>query len=269
MLKILLIILALYFLMDWYAWNGLRTLVSGWRSERLRQALKWSYFIVSIGIGLAFIINLRSFRSVAGMTPVHEWIFSFFLTLLLTKLFFCLALVLGDIGRLLYGVGRAIAAPRPRSGIPVAGAGAGEPLIPARRRFLSEAAVLVAAVPFAGFLYAMVRGKYDYRVHRVELFFDDLPAAFDGFTITQISDIHSGSFDNKAAVQRGIELARAQNSDLFVFTGDLVNNAAWEIEPYLDGFGSLKAPFGQYSILGNHDYGDYVVWPSEIGRAHV
>jgi uncharacterized protein len=267
LLKILLIILALYFLMDWYTWNGLKTLAAGWRSERLGQGVKWGYLIVSVGTGLALIITIRSFRTAKGMTPVHEWLFSFFLTLLLTKLFFCLVLLLGDIGRLLYGIVRAIAAPRPRTGVTGATRDAGDPFIPARRRFISEAAVLVAAVPFAGFLYAMIRGKYDYRLHRVTLYFDDLPAAFDGFTITQISDIHSGSFDNKAAVQRGIDLARAQHSDLFVFTGDLVNNAAWEIEPYIDSFGALKAPFGQFSILGNHDYGDYVTWPSSDEKA--
>ncbi|HEY2581032.1 MAG TPA: metallophosphoesterase, partial [Mucilaginibacter sp.] len=105
------------------------------------------------------------------------------------------------------------------------------------------------------------------KVHRETLYFNDLPDAFDGFTITQISDIHSGSFDNKAAVQRGIDLAKAQKSDLFVFTGDLVNNAAWEIEPYLDNFSQLKAPYGQFSILGNHDYGDYIVWDSEAEKA--
>jgi len=88
----------------------------------------------------------------------------------------------------------------------------------------------------------MLKGKYDYRVHKTTVYFDDLPVAFDGFTITQLSDIHSGSFDNTAAVQRGIDLAKAQNSDLFVFTGDLVNNAAWEIEPYLQQFGGNKGP---------------------------
>ena len=128
-------------------------------------------------------------------------------------------------------------------------------------------AVLVAAVPFTGFLYAMLKGKYDFRVHRETLYFDDLPEAFDGFTITQLSDIHSGSFDDTAAVQRGIDLAKEQNSDLFVFTGDLVNNAAWEIEPYISRFAALKAPYGQFSILGNHDYGDYIEWKSRQEKA--
>jgi predicted MPP superfamily phosphohydrolase len=108
----------------------------------------------------------------------------------------------------------------------------------------------------------MLEGKYDYRLHKTTLYFDDLPDAFDGFTITQLSDIHSGSFDNVAAMQKGIDMAKAQKSDLFVFTGDLVNNAAVEIEPYLDRFGSIKAPYGQFSILGNHDYGDYIQWKS-------
>ena len=142
-----------------------------------------------------------------------------------------------------------------------------KPYFPARRKFITELAILVAAFPFTGFLYAMFRGKYDYRVHRQTIYYDNLPEAFDGFTITQISDIHSGSFDNTAAVQRGIDLANAQKSDLFVFTGDLVNNAAWEIEPYLKNFNQLRAPFGQFSILGNHDYGDYIQWNSEAEKA--
>jgi predicted MPP superfamily phosphohydrolase len=113
----------------------------------------------------------------------------------------------------------------------------------------------------------MFKGKYNYKVHRTTLYFDDLPDAFDGFTITQLSDIHSGSFDNTEAMQRGIDLANAQKSDLFVFTGDLVNNAAWEIEPYIPNFSQLKAPYGQFSILGNHDYGDYIKWDSEAEKA--
>jgi predicted MPP superfamily phosphohydrolase len=113
----------------------------------------------------------------------------------------------------------------------------------------------------------MFKGKYDYKVHRVTLYFDDLPDAFNNFTITQLSDIHSGSFDNTKAMQRGIDLAQAQKSDLFVFTGDLVNNAAWEIEPYISRFSQLRSPYGQFSILGNHDYGDYIEWGSEREKA--
>ena len=96
-----------------------------------------------------------------------------------------------------------------------------------------------------------------------------LSEAFDGFTITQLSDIHSGSFalSSRKAVQRGVDLAQAQESDLFLFTGDLVNNMAKEVEPWLDTFGQLRAPYGQFSTLGNHDYGEYISWPSEAAKA--
>ena len=99
-------------------------------------------------------------------------------------------------------------------------------------------------------------------MHRHTIFFKDLPDAFDGLTITQLSDIHAGSFTDPEAVKRGVALANAQKSDLLFFTGDLVNNEATEIEPYLDIFKSLQAPLGKFSILGNHDYGDYKWWES-------
>jgi len=251
-IKILLIILGINFLMDWYVFNGLKTLTADWRRVVLRQVVRGGYLFVSLMVTVLFVTGVGSYRTARGMMPYHEWMLSLFLVFFITKVFFCVVLLLGDTGRLLYGVGRRVAQP-----------GGEGPLVPGRRRFISQIAVLVGAVPFAGFLYGMLRGKYDYRVHRTTLYFADLPEAFDGFTITQLSDIHSGSFDNAEAVQRGIDLAKAQKSDLFVFTGDLVNNAAWEIEPYIERFGQLKAPYGQYSILGNHDYGDYIEWDSE------
>jgi len=262
-MKILFIVLGINFLLDWYVFNGLKTLVAGWKSLRLRRAVLWAYLTVSVSVTVLFATGVGSYRTARGMTPYHEWMLSLFIVFFITKVFFVVVLFLGDVGRLFYGIGRRVggetgsSATCQRTG----------PLVPGRRAFISQVATLVAAVPFSSFLYAMLKGKYDYRVHKETLYFDDLPAAFDGFTITQLSDIHSGSFDNTAAVQRGIDLAREQNSDLFVFTGDLVNNAAWEIEPYLSRFGSLKAPYGQFSILGNHDYGDYIEWGSKQEKA--
>jgi hypothetical protein len=220
--------------------------------------VRWGYLLISVGLTILFIAGLGSFRTANGMLPFHEWVLSLFLTFLITKIFFVLILFLGDLGRFFYGIIRRFAKPKSRPG---------KPFFPGRRRFIVEAATLVAAIPFTGFLYALFKGKYDFRLHKQTLYFDDLPEAFDGFTITQISDIHSGSFDSIAGVQKGIDLARAQNSDLFVFTGDLVNNAAWEIEPWLSRFDRLTAPYGQYSILGNHDYGDYIEWDSPSAKA--
>ncbi|TWI95911.1 hypothetical protein JN11_04186 [Mucilaginibacter frigoritolerans] len=257
-IRVFLIIAAISLLLDWYVFNGLRTFTLDWQSTRWRQVVTLGYLLISIGVTALFILGFGSFSTAKGMTPFHEWVLSFFITFFVTKLIFVLILLLGDIGRFFYGIVNNIIKPKDKII---------EPFFPARRKFISEIAILTAAIPFTGFLYAMFKGKYDYKVHRTTLYFNDLPEAFDGFTITQLSDIHSGSFDNTEAMQRGIDLAKAQKSDLFVFTGDLVNNAAWEIEPYIKNFGQLKAPYGQFSILGNHDYGDYIEWVSEAEKA--
>lgn len=135
--------------------------------------------------------------------------------------------------------------------------------IPSRRRFLSIIALGVAALPFGALLMGMYKGKYNYKVLKYQLEFDDLPDAFDGYQITQISDVHSGSFDNRSKVAYGIDLVNEQQSDVILFTGDMVNNKAEEMLPWSDLFGKLKAKDGVYSVLGNHDYGDYVSWDSE------
>jgi len=248
---------AITLLMDWYVISSLRTLMADWQSRKLRLILLWGYAVISIGVTVAFLAGLNSYSTDRGMTPLPEWRLSLLLTLFITKLIFLIIISLGDLGRFIYGIGDNVLNDKPE----------GEPFFPARRKFIIQAGLVLAALPFTGFIYAMIRGKYDYKVHRQTIYYDELPEAFDGFTITQLSDIHSGSFDNVAAMQKGIDLAKEQKSDLFVFTGDLVNNAAWEIEQYIDRFGQIKAPFGQFSILGNHDYGDYIPWDSLADKA--
>ena len=134
---------------------------------------------------------------------------------------------------------------------------------PPRSVWVSELALAFAAIPFFGLLYGLTLGRHDYRVHKETLYFDDLPKAFDGFTITQLSDIHSGSFTSENGVEKGIAMVNDQKSDLILFTGDLVNNAASEMDPWIATFAKLAAPFGKYSVLGNHDYGDYMKWQNQ------
>ena len=131
---------------------------------------------------------------------------------------------------------------------------------PARRAFVSKLAIGIASIPLVSLLYGMYHGKYNYKVLKYTLTFDDLPEAFDGFTLTQISDLHSGSFDNVEKVNYGIDLVNQQNSDVIFFTGDLVNNKTAEVLPWMEHFSKLSAPYGVYSVLGNHDYGDYTQW---------
>lgn len=137
---------------------------------------------------------------------------------------------------------------------------------PSRRKFISTIAIGIAAIPFASLLYGMYRGKYNFKVLRYVLHFEDLPEAFDGYRITQISDIHSGSFDNREKIEYAVNLVKEQKGDVLLFTGDLVNNKATEMLPWKDLFGELKAKDGVYSILGNHDYGDYVDWNSQAEK---
>lgn len=138
--------------------------------------------------------------------------------------------------------------------------------LPSRRKFLSQIALGIAAIPFASLLYGMYQGKYNYKVLKYTLSFDDLPDAFDGYRITQISDIHSGSFDNKKKIEYAVNLINEQESDTVLFTGDLVNNLATEMEPWKGTFGRISAKDGVFSVLGNHDYGDYVEWKSDRER---
>ncbi|WP_299098630.1 metallophosphoesterase [uncultured Winogradskyella sp.] len=134
--------------------------------------------------------------------------------------------------------------------------------LPSRRKFVSQIALGLAAIPFSSLLYGMYRGKYNFRVLNYTLHFDDLPEAFDGYRLTQISDIHSGSFDNKEKIEYAIDLINEQKSDVLLFTGDMVNNKASEMIPWKESFSKLKAKDGKFSVLGNHDYGDYVDWNS-------
>ncbi|WP_276389489.1 metallophosphoesterase [Eudoraea chungangensis] len=135
--------------------------------------------------------------------------------------------------------------------------------LPERRRFLSILALGIASVPFGALLYGMYKGKYDFRVLRYDMEFEDLPSSFDGYQITQISDVHSGSFDNEEKIRYAIDLINKQKSNILFFTGDMVNNKAEEMRPWTAIFSELRAEDGKYSILGNHDYGDYISWRTE------
>ena len=135
-----------------------------------------------------------------------------------------------------------------------------------RRKFVSGIAIGVAAIPFASLLYGMYKGKYNFKVIKQTLYFEDLPEAFDGYKITHISDIHTGSFDNFHEIERGVNLIKEQKSDVILFTGDLVNNKSTELLPWKDLFAELKADDGVFSILGNHDYGDYIDWNSSAEK---
>ena len=136
-----------------------------------------------------------------------------------------------------------------------------------RAKFISKVGLISAAVPLVILTRGAIKGAYNYKVHHVKLPLKNLPSAFEGLKVLQISDVHSGSFINTDAVRDGVEIIKAQKADITLFTGDLVNNESSEMDPWVELFSEIKSPMGVYSVLGNHDYGDYQEWPSEEAKA--
>ncbi|HAW52328.1 MAG TPA: phosphoesterase [Flavobacteriales bacterium] len=124
----------------------------------------------------------------------------------------------------------------------------------------------IASIPFISFIHGITIGKYKYKVKHIKLNFEDLPASFHGYKILQFSDMHAGSFDSLERVRKGIARMQEQNADLILFTGDMVNNHADEMKPFVEMLSELKAKDGKFSILGNHDYGDYIHWANSDAK---
>lgn len=208
------------------------------------------YSLGLLGVYVHFGFHFFSYSRMSGLTPIMSIAAGLFMAVIVFQLLLVFVLLFEDVARLLQGV------------FGVVSNSTSEGFLPSRRKFISQLAIGLAALPFASLLVGMIRGKYNYKVLHYSLTFNDLPEAFDGFQLTQISDIHSGSFDNPDKVNYGIDLINKQQSDVILFTGDIVNNKASELLPWKDAFARLNAPLGVYSVLGNHDYGDYTPWPT-------
>ena len=211
------------------------------------KIVRYSFLLVSIAAYVYFLITMLTYSRSNGQTPQFQMAMGLLLTVSIPKLVIIMLLFGEDIYRWVLKLISAISNSETK------------PLV-GRRKFVSQLAIGLAAIPFAAFIYGIIQGKYNYKVIKYQLAFDDLPEAFDGYTITQISDIHSGSFTNKEKIQYGVDLINQQKSDIMLFTGDIVNNKADEMDDWLAVFDKLEAKEGKYSILGNHDYGDYMDW---------
>ena len=239
------IISILFFLIfQWYSYQAIKTFSSN-------RWLLFAYFlfvIMVVGNLLFYTVVLE--RSTSN-EPRLMYAIGFFISLFVFQILATIFLLGEDIFRIPQGI-YAYFSKMPDQ----------VQFLPQRRKLISQIAVGLAAIPFASLLYGMFRGKYNFKVLSYKLEYDDLPEAFEGFKIAQISDIHSGSFDNPKKVQYGVDLVNAQDADVVFFTGDIVNNRAEEILPWIQTFKKINAKHGVYSILGNHDYGDYSPWES-------
>lgn len=242
------ILIFIYIIIDIYAFQAIRTISKS-------QTLYILYILISLLVLGNLIYQFTQMNQQKGFSISGMYAIGFFLVLFVPKLVLTVFMFGEDIMRLLIaGFNRLFQ--RNDSAV-----------FPSRRNFIGITALGIAAVPFFSLLYGMYKGKYRYKVLKYQLEFEDLPEAFDGYTITQISDVHSGSFDNEKKVSYGVDLINEQKSNLILFTGDLVNNVAGEMKNWQSLFSTLKAEDGVYSVLGNHDYGDYVEWETAGQKA--
>lgn len=239
-------------LLDFYAFQALRTVSKN-------QWVFWVYLLLSIGVLGYLVYAFVTYDKSQGPTSESLRGAGILLLFFVPKLVLLLFMFGEDIFRVVVGGYTYIT--------DAFIDGKTTPHIPSRRKFVSQLALGVASIPFASLVYGMVKGKYNFKVLTHTLYFDDLPEAFDGFKVTQISDVHSGSFDAPEQIEYAIDLINEQETDLLVFTGDIVNTKAEEMDPWISTFKRLKTPaFGKYSVLGNHDYGEYVSWPTEEAK---
>ena len=226
---------------DLYAYQAFKTVFRSTATPWIYWGITLAYIVLSVSISVLMSSGKVDYKYLGVLMGAS-------ILLAVPKLVAIIPLLIEDITRLGQFLFRA-ATTQPTT-------------LPGRRTFVSQIALGLAAIPFIGIIDGIWKGRYRYRVISHTLEFEDLPDEFDGFTIAQISDIHSGSFDNKEKVEYGVQMVNELGADAIMFTGDMVNNIAKEAEPWIDTFKKLSGKNGVFSILGNHDYGDYWRFPS-------
>ncbi|WP_010177116.1 metallophosphoesterase [Aquimarina agarilytica] len=216
---------------------------------KLPSFLFWGILSYSFFAYLFFVFQVFSYDRSIGPSHSFYWGVGFMVLHVVPKLIVILFLIVSYLVMLVVNVN------------------ASAEVIQGRRKFIGKLGLGIAALPLVGIIHGLWKGKYNFKVIKKQLFFADLPKAFDGFKILQISDLHSGSFDDADKIKYAIDLINKQEADLFLFTGDIVNTKAEEFHPWLTTFNKLKEfPHGKFSVLGNHDYGEYVTWPSDKAK---
>jgi predicted MPP superfamily phosphohydrolase len=252
------VIALIMLLLDFYVFQAVRT-VTQTLSDKTRMIIHIGYWVLSV-VTLLALLSFPYIQLLQNSKFYRNYIFAILVGLFFAKLIAALFFLTDDLRRIALWLMSKI--------FPGTGAqymsdnGGGIP----RSTFLSWLGLGVGASLFGTLLYGF-SNKYNYQVKRLKLSFPNLPEAFRGMKMVHISDIHSGSFQNKKAVEHGIDMILQEKPDLIVFTGDLVNDRASEMEEYKSVFARLKAPMGVFSTLGNHDYGDYVSWPTREEKA--
>ena len=248
----LFVLVSILILIDFYIFHVIRTLVQGPPSNTKTAigVAYWAICIISLGSFLLFPYLINPY--------FKQYIFSISIGWVICQFILSLFFVVDDIRRGSFWTLGQIASSAGAKFIST------ENGIP-RSQFLSWLGLGLSSTLFISLLVGF-GNKYNYKLIRKKLSLKGLPDAFKGFKIVHISDIHSGSLKERDAVLKGIKMIQDQHADLVLFTGDLVNDRATEMHDWMDVFGQINAPYGVFSILGNHDYGDYVKWDSAAAK---
>ncbi len=245
----------LLLLIDWYFYQAIVTVLKN-ASAHKRMIVSYIYWGYSIFTFSLFLILL--------FIPVADWpkylrvyLFGFVVMVIISKIIGSLFIATDDIIRLFRWIASYFTTP-------VTIADSTHAI--SRLKFLNQIALGMTAIPFAAFVYGMIKGAFDYRIHSVKVILPKLPNAFNGLKIVQLSDIHTGSFVSTAHLEEAVKIIQKHKPDLIFFTGDLVNNLASETEQFMEVLGKITAPMGVFSTLGNHDYGDYANWETKEAK---
>lgn len=245
------IILLILLIVDIYVFQGIRFLLQqkSFSTQRIVSWIFWSVTLISFGI----IITGQYIDWHTWPKAFRTYAFASIVIVYASKLFVVLFLLVDDVLRLIRWIGNYVNNTFFNSTKETTG----EAVRISRYKFLVQAGFVIASIPFLSLIWGMWRGAYNYTVSNVKLKFPNLPPEFNGLRVVQISDIHSGSFNSDQPLQEAVNLIMKQKADLILFTGDLVNDLHTEAKQYSHVFKQLSAPLGVYSVLGNHDYGDY------------
>ncbi len=254
-LMTIIIFIFIFLIIDYYFFQGILVVSKNW-SPLWKGIIRYGFWVPTI-LSIAALFWWTFDDPYRYSANFRNWIITGIVATYFSKIVGILFLFIDDLQR---GV-RWVFSLFQKSSV---GATAGEVI--SRSEFLSKTALIAASVPLGAFAYGIISGAHDYRIRKVAIKLPNLPKAFDGIKIAQLSDIHSGSFWNKTAVKGGVEMVLSEKPDAIFFTGDLVNNESSEVKEYIDVFNKLRAPLGVFSITGNHDYGDYKSWSTKEAK---
>ncbi|MEP7164624.1 MAG: metallophosphoesterase [Ferruginibacter sp.] len=247
------IFIAFMLLLDTYFFQAIKTVAqpASPKTRIIIYSIYWMFTVIAIA---GFLLFVFSDRDLLGK-KIRSFLFATIIGLFLAKLTGMIFFMVDDLRRGIQWVAGKLFFSN-TEGENMSGEGI------SRSAFLSWLGIAAGSTLFGSLIYGF-SNKYNYQTKRLRLSYDNLPASFKGLKIVHISDIHSGSFMNKKAVEHGVEKIMSEHADIILFTGDLVNDRATEMQEFMDVFSQVKAPMGVYSTLGNHDYGDYVQWPHD------